>query len=266
MKRKYIALLLALSLVLSLALCACGGGGGEPEPDTPPAQATDVPEGPAPDAGLPEVESQEYHHEYTAEDGTVLLVCDYTLPFFPDAAPDSAGAIISAYYAELMDELIAEGPAYLEWAQTEYNEAGVNYPYADEDSYEETFRDDACISFLRQHYSYAGGAHPSTVLFAETFRVADGFRVSANDLFSVEQGTWRPAVIQAIRDQMAEQGWENYYEEYTTEAIDAVFQPDQFYLTEDGIVWFFQAYDVAPYAAGIPTFTIPYDQLGEMLA
>ena len=116
------------------------------------------------------------------------------------------------------------------------------------------------------HDTYTGGPHPNQLQSSETFRISDGARVTCYELFSADEGLWRPVVVQTIRDQMAERGWDNYYEEYTIEALDAIFQPEQFYLTEEGIVWYFQNYDLAPYAAGIQEFTVPYGVLQEMLS
>ncbi|WP_332692798.1 WG repeat-containing protein [Halalkalibacter lacteus] len=43
-------------------------------------------------------------------------------------------------------------------------------------------------------------------------------------------------------------------------------QPDQpFYVTEDALAIYFQPYEIAAYAAGFPTFFIPYDEIMEMV-
>ena len=265
---------LALILALVLILCACGGGGETPEgPGEPDTQTTDpdnAPDNTPDDAGepaaLPQADSQGYAEEYTAEDGTVVLKCEYSLPMFPDAAPGSAGAAISDYYTKELQGLKENSQEYLSWALEEYANAGVSYPYSDTDSFRESLRDDIYISFVRTHDTYTGGPHPNQLQSSETFRISDGARVTCYELFSADEGLWRPVVVQTIRDQMAERGWDNYYEEYTIEALDAIFQPEQFYLTEEGIVWYFQNYDLAPYAAGIQEFTVPYGVLQEMLS
>jgi hypothetical protein len=38
-----------------------------------------------------------------------------------------------------------------------------------------------------------------------------------------------------------------------------------FYMTDDALVIFFDLYEIAPYASGIPTFEIPYDDLTDFL-
>ncbi|MFF2089654.1 WG repeat-containing protein [Paenibacillus sp. NPDC058174] len=43
-------------------------------------------------------------------------------------------------------------------------------------------------------------------------------------------------------------------------------KPDQpFYVTENALKLYFQPYDIAPYAAGFPTFTIPYTQIESLI-
>ena len=40
------------------------------------------------------------------------------------------------------------------------------------------------------------------------------------------------------------------------------FHPGNFFLVPDGIIIYYQQYDIAPYAAGIPEFLIPFSQHG----
>ena len=42
--------------------------------------------------------------------------------------------------------------------------------------------------------------------------------------------------------------------------VSISFSPDNFYLTPEGIVIYFQQYDLAPYSNGIIEFTIPYEE------
>ena len=44
-------------------------------------------------------------------------------------------------------------------------------------------------------------------------------------------------------------------------ALRRQFNPQNHYLTEDGLTFFYPMYAIAPPSAGIPTFTIPYGQL-----
>ena len=42
------------------------------------------------------------------------------------------------------------------------------------------------------------------------------------------------------------------------------FHEDNFYLTDEGFVFYYQSEAIAPHAAGIPEFTIPYTDLSDL--
>ena len=51
-----------------------------------------------------------------------------------------------------------------------------------------------------------------------------------------------------------------YFDDYQ-DLIKKNFNPQSFYLTPNGLVIYYQQYEVGPYAAGIIEFTIPYEQI-----
>jgi hypothetical protein len=48
-----------------------------------------------------------------------------------------------------------------------------------------------------------------------------------------------------------------YFDNYE-QLVSTNFKANNFYLSREGLVIYYQQYDIAPYAAGIPTFVIPY--------
>jgi len=50
---------------------------------------------------------------------------------------------------------------------------------------------------------------------------------------------------------------EIYFEDACNLVLET-FNPDSFYLVPEGIVIYFQQYDIAPYSSGIRTFLIKY--------
>ncbi len=53
-----------------------------------------------------------------------------------------------------------------------------------------------------------------------------------------------------------ENGTNQYFDNYCELVLDN-FKLDQFYLTDNEVIIFFQSYDIAPYSSGIPSFAIP---------
>jgi len=116
------------------------------------------------------------------------------------------------------------------------------------------------ISVVFQNYQYAGGAHGSTVQTAYTLNLQNGQQFALQDLFR-DGADYRSAISNVVRDQLA-----------ARDLTNALFQPfsqiraDQdYYLSNNGLVVFFQQYEILPYAAGIQEFTVDYQALHDLL-
>ncbi|MCI2106935.1 MAG: DUF3298 and DUF4163 domain-containing protein [Intestinimonas sp.] len=243
--------ILSLSLVLLLALSAC---------TTANSMASSTPSGTPSAAPTPVWNTQTFSKQYTAPDGTVVMTVEFKMPAAEDGNSDPAWTQINAYYE-------AEGNAYLENAQETADQAIDEYtvasasgysfsPYSLESSYSVSYQDEHVVSFLRSYYSYIGGAHPSTFQFSEVFDLKSGQRLAFADLFS-DTDAAQSKVLEAIHAQ-------NTDSVYDETALDEQFNPDYFYLTDSGYVFYYQSETIAPHAAGIPEFTIPYADLQDL--
>ena len=103
------------------------------------------------------------------------------------------------------------------------------------------------------YYCYTLGAHGCTVQEAYNLNLANGERISLQDIFK-EKKDYAKIINREIKRQI-KLNPEAYFEE------GAVFQsisPEQpFYIIEDGIVIYFVLYEIAPYSSGIRYFKIP---------
>lgn len=100
-----------------------------------------------------------------------------------------------------------------------------------------------------------GGAHPMTFVRDFNFNLNNGEVLKLGDLFN-DQGkkTYKEIVDKVIKDQMNENP-DNYF----VDEFKGIGENVQYYLTKDNVVIFYQLYDLAPYAFGIPEFKIPYE-------
>ena len=99
---------------------------------------------------------------------------------------------------------------------------------------------------------YAGGAHPMSYLRALTFDLTTGHELALSDLFAND--IYIQAMSGIVKEGFA-QSDTPMLEEFVS--ID----PDnEYYLTGEGIVIFYQRYEYTPYAYGFPEFTFPYDE------
>ncbi|HWT77020.1 MAG TPA: DUF3298 and DUF4163 domain-containing protein [Mobilitalea sp.] len=143
----------------------------------------------------------------------------------------------------------------------EYSVAN-NYPihqYEAIVNYTVTYNENCLLSLYFDQYEYTGGAHGLTVRYSDTWNLPQSKRVDLNEMFP-NRSNYREYVIwiinRQIEQQIAKEG--NIYFENYTQLVNENFKVNNFYLTKDGVVIYFQQYDIAPYSTGIPTFIIPY--------
>ncbi|MBE5916334.1 MAG: DUF3298 and DUF4163 domain-containing protein [Pseudobutyrivibrio ruminis] len=156
--------------------------------------------------------------------------------------------------------------------------------YASEDSdmtyYETSYSNDISVevirsdykvfSFVVYNYYYTGGAHGMTDMEGYTFDATTGEQLELSDFGSEESIT--ETAMNFILDTIAESDstaqaglYQNdEYSEGYEEIVKGFFTGEDYpayYLDNRGIVFIFQQYTLAPYAAGIITFNVPYSEI-----
>lgn len=125
------------------------------------------------------------------------------------------------------------------------------------------YETDKVVTFLYNSYENGGGAHGGAVGSGMTFRKSDGRRIDW-DLFTTVK------MQSIIRD-----GLKEYFEVKTDDELAGCLTlNDSFILPmpvtpplfgKDGIIVTYQQYEIAAYAAGMPSFVIPYKKAKEMM-
>lgn len=158
------------------------------------------------------------------------------------------------------------GNSYLESARRDFesfSEDGFSTNYEASAEFSPVTAGGEIVSCIFDSYIYSGGAHGSTRHTAQSFRRSDGTPLDYDFVFPAQT---RAELIALIRDALREQ----YFDEQTGGAAslaDAlliepaslalpVAQPE---FREDGVTFTYQQYEIAPYAAGMPSCTLPYD-------
>lgn len=122
------------------------------------------------------------------------------------------------------------------------------------------YNQNGLLSLVFLDYQFAGGAHGSTIQSGYTFDLATGKQISLAEQF-LPDADYINAISKEVKRQIEARG--------LTDALFEPFtkiRPDQgYYLTNQGLVVFFQQYEIMPYAAGIQEFTIDYADLQGML-
>ena len=252
---------LLLTAVLALSLTACAPAETEPTPSPTPVPTETAPSA---ETAAPVWSDQLFTKEFTADDGTVVMSVDYRFPDIENAAESSAWQKIRDYYA-------AEGMAYLSDAAELSGYAAGDYevaqamgeeflPYGESMSYRLTLQTEGLVSVARSYYanSVTGAAHPANFQFSETFDLATGEKLALWDCFT-DPDAARTRVLDLLAQKGADAG-------YAQESLEAELNEDYFYLNDEGLVIYYQPDTLAPYAAGLLEFTLPYADLQDLLA
>ena len=249
----------SLFCILFLSTVACNSTSSQdPSASISPSSTTN------PSAEISRWGEMLYQKSYTADDNTIILKVSYFLP--KSNTDDLAGIAINTYYeaeqSKMVDSLEEE---LLTQALDVYQSSnGTTFsPYVDEETYTIVFEDSNYISFLREHYCNTNGPHPNQELYSETFSLDLGKKLELDGFFSVSTDEYESFIIQELLSQAAEKT-DMLYENYES-IIEDEFDCNQFYLSQNGFVFYFQPYEIAPYAAGVLTFEIPYTTVKDMM-
>ncbi|MDD3693306.1 MAG: DUF3298 and DUF4163 domain-containing protein [Oscillospiraceae bacterium] len=125
-----------------------------------------------------------------------------------------------------------------------------------------TYNSNCHLSSFNDRYEYTGGAHGSTLRRSDTFSLKTGQRLPLMSFFP-RGSNYRGMLLGQILMQADENMQQDpiYFDDYRT-LIVKHFNPESYYLTDEGINIYYQQYEIAPYASGIIVFTIPYSVAG----
>lgn len=123
-------------------------------------------------------------------------------------------------------------------------------------TYSTQYNKNGIISFLRSIDMYMGGAHPGHNLWGETYDMATGNEMKITDVLKMSQEEVNNIIVEGFRKE-AEKDQERYSGTSPEEVAKNVNEA-KWYLTDDGIVFFFNEYEILPYAAGTPEYVFPY--------
>ncbi len=133
------------------------------------------------------------------------------------------------------------------------------------DHFSVTYNENCALSLYFDRYLYSGGAHGSTERSSDSWELSHyGSRIELAQLFPAHF-PYESEITKSIISQIAQQIEQGaaFFEEYEQNVTDT-FREENFYLTPEGLMIYFQQYDIAPYSSGLPQFLIPYQKDGPM--
>lgn len=194
-------------------------------------------------------------------------VLTYTIhyPIFTSDCSEQAAKSINSFYAAIsvkMESYCRNSLAEEAKKQADY--AGRYqypfFPYEFISGYTAAYNTGCITSLFFDQYTYAGGAHGSTVRCSDTWDFKLGKRLSLADFYPRDP-SYRENILKELERQAKERetkGANTFFEDYP-KLLKNSFKPENFFVTPEGIVIYFQQYDIAPYSTGIPEFLLLFE-------
>ncbi|MGL4654760.1 MAG: DUF3298 domain-containing protein [Sarcina sp.] len=150
------------------------------------------------------------------------------------------------------------------WSDKLINEAKADLfdpKYVVNSSFHVPYNANNLLSLNVMNYFYAGGAHGLSTLHAYNYDVKTGKELMLKDFFT-DGYDYKTLINNKIKKYMSEDK-DTYFS--GGQEFKGISDKQEFYLSNQGITVYFQAYDIAPYAAGIRYFLIPKAEMASNL-
>jgi len=121
--------------------------------------------------------------------------------------------------------------------------------------YKVTYSHACIISIFFDRYEYTGGAHGNTIRQSQTWNLQKCGQLTLWQLVRCPPN-YKSYILSNVEAQISKNP-ELYFDNYK-ELIAETFDKRSFYCVPEGLVVYYQQYDIAPYSSGIREFLIPY--------
>jgi hypothetical protein len=122
------------------------------------------------------------------------------------------------------------------------------------------FNESPLLSVTITEWFYTGGAHPMRYLRAFTFDTRTGERLQLADLFKGD-ADYRAKLNEIMNAQIAARK----ISVFPFTPFKGIRDDQEFFLSPEGLVVYYQLYEYTPYVAGFLKFPIPYDAVADIL-
>lgn len=214
------------------------------------------------DTGISQVGTIEsYQEEFYSQSIPEFLLAQLNLKWLQVDERFAGAEKINRCLKEYQDNNIAyekDNAVWLEEDVKTYGDGILSYSYTstlDEISY----FDEKYLSFCQQDYDYMGGAHGMPVWTGFTFDLTTGQRLELQDVIGNSEEELKEIVTEHFAE-IIEKNPDNFWEDAVDSVREGTSFDSQFYLTEEGIKFYFSPYMLASYAAGFQEVTIPYEE------
>lgn len=295
MRRKFLRTALMPLAACTLIVSGCGGKktANTTETDVPESQTA---EAEAPEGQTPDFTTDSVHWEDSVATGACRAIAKISgqypstgNPMLVDSVRRWIGSQISfagysdkpvftATAAELGDgsKLVAAAGNALtamarkDFAGFEKDSISVNYEFSY--NFKPIFESDSLLTYSFAGYVYLGGAHGGSTGLGQTFNRNNGASLTYANSFRADR-------TDALKDLIRKGLWEQYFQDEASGGSGAatlkealLIDPDTLPLPvcppefgKNGIIVTYQQYEIACYAAGMPSCVLSYDAVKPLL-
>lgn len=177
-----------------------------------------------------------------------------------NGALDNIDTLVTFYGKSTYDSMLVQ--------KKELGSDMANFGLESTNTINKIYENDKLVTFVNEGYNYQGGAHGMSWKMGQTFRKSDGRRFGAEML----KNTFDEGFTDLVKS-----GLKEYFSKYSeTKVVTDEDLENQLldvkvyniplpqcppYFTKDGVTFVYQQYEIACYAAGMPTFTVPYSKI-----
>lgn len=272
-----LTLRVVVCLLLTLSLCACTPK--SPAVIQPTLDSADTPSGttaPATETTSPEITVKQMPlsavslpivtESKTADDGTEIF--RYTFQNINLTHPDADVADkVVLNFLNRVDATRTTAESLLSMAESAYKPGSNWTAYQCVISYEPMRLDLGVLSMLGSHTTYSGASHPETVYETINYDLTSGKTLSIQSVMDFDANADKLfEYLLADLNSNAEKF--NLFDDYV-ETLTSLQSSSQlnnhWYFSSEGLCVFFPPYEIAPYASGVITATVPYEKLTGIL-
>ncbi|MEE0944498.1 MAG: stalk domain-containing protein [Clostridia bacterium] len=198
----------------------------------------------------------------TADDGTVVMT--YRAAYPEILSDDSVCVAFNEFIRGDADDACQRGvmeclPAAKDAYINSVSSGTEFVPYMAEHTFDITYNDYNLISIICSDCNFSGGFHPNYSMYSMTYNLETGKMVEITDILPNNENVIRQDVynlfVESINDTP-----ESFYED-SVECLDEALNQLKWFLADDGVHFYLNPYEIAPYAMGVIDVVVPLEQL-----
>lgn len=207
---------------------------------------------------------------HTDEAGRQLMIQQLTIPDFSSSTDPELESWVDGILNGIYVSDVQFCSDLLTYAKRDMEKAGESSFYAYSNYVSMGIgRHDSVASVLYLSSTYSGGAHPNSVQTAYNLDLNNRKVLTLEDVIYEESApSLAQLVLSAVESKFASLGEGVLFEDYTQTISNAFVYGSMtpyWYFNDDGLVIFFNQYELGPYSTGIVKAQLSYDQLGGIL-